>query len=142
MSAGPRVVAVIPAYNPQAEALAATLQSMLAQTAPVDICLVDDGSVPPVEVPDFAKDRTHLLRLRQNGGITVALRAGVQFAWERGYEFVCRLDVGDLSYPGRVQRQLETLDENPQIDLVGAFARVIDEAGRVSFHHGVRGGPS
>ena len=113
----------------------------MAQTAPVDICVVDDGSSSPIVIPEFAKGRTQVLRLRQNGGITVALRAGVQFAADRGYEFICRLDVGDLSVPDRVQRQLAHLDEHPGIDLVGAFARVLDRAGAVKFYHGVRGGP-
>ena len=142
MSVGPRAVAVIPAYNPRAEALAATLRSMLDQTASVDICLVDDGSSPPVEIPEFARDRTHLIRLVRNEGITVALSAGARFAAEHGYEFLCRLDVGDLSYPDRVRRQILAMDENPEIDLVGAFARVLDESGQVSFHHGVHGGPA
>jgi glycosyltransferase involved in cell wall biosynthesis len=142
MNAPSRVLALIPAYNPNAEDLAATLASMLQQTAPVDICLVDDGSSPPIDVPDFARERTYLLRLPQNGGITVALRAGVQHAVEQGYEFVCRLDVGDRSYPGRVRTQLEHLDRTGDVDLVGAFARIVGEDGRTLFYHGVNGGPS
>jgi glycosyltransferase involved in cell wall biosynthesis len=136
-----RVLALIPAYNSGAENLAATLASMLAQTAPVDICLIDDGSSPPIEVPSFARERTRLLRLARNGGITVALRAGVQHALEQGYEFVCRLDVGDLSYPDRVRKQLEHLDRERDVDLVGAFARIVGEDGRTLFFHGVNGGP-
>jgi glycosyltransferase involved in cell wall biosynthesis len=142
MTPAPRVLAVIPAYNPAPEALAATLRSMLDQTAPVDVCLVDDGSSPPVEVPDFATDRTRLVRLARNGGITVALSAGVRFAFEQGYEFLCRLDVGDLAYPDRVRRQMQAMDEAPGLDLVGAFARVVDPSGQVSYLHGVRGGPA
>lgn len=141
MSPASRVLALIPAYNPSAESLAATLASMLAQTAPVDICLVDDGSFPPIALPGFAEARTHLLRLPRNGGITVALRAGVQYAFEQGYEFVCRLDVGDFSYPERVRMQLGRLDSEPDVDLVGAFARVVGEDGRTLFFHGVNGGP-
>jgi glycosyltransferase involved in cell wall biosynthesis len=137
-----RVLAVIPAYNPPPDDLAATLQSMLAQTAAVEICLIDDGSTPAIEIPEFARDRTQLLRLPSNGGITVALRAGAQFAFDAGYEFVCRLDVGDRSYPHRVERQLRFLEDNPNVDLVGAFARVVDADGRTLFHHGIRGGPS
>lgn len=142
MKPAARALAVIPAYNPSAESLAATLASMLAQTAPVDICLIDDGSSPPIEVPGFAQDRTHLLRLPRNGGITVALRAGIQHAVEQGYEFVCRLDVGDFSYPDRVRQQLEHLDRKRDVDLVGAFARIVDEDGRTLFFHGVNGGPA
>lgn len=140
--ATPRVLALVPAFNPDPTSLAATLASLLGQTAPVDICVVDDGSSPPVEIPGFASTRTRLVRLSNNRGITVALRAGVQFAFERGYEFICRLDVGDLSYPARVERQLRHMDDHPEIDVVGAFARVIAPNGDVLFHHGVRGGPS
>lgn len=142
MNPASRVLTLIPAYNPTAESLAATLASMLAQTAPVDICLIDDGSSPSIELPRFAEDRTHLLRLPRNGGITVALRAGVQYALEQGYEFVCRLDVGDLSYPDRVHKQLEHLDRERGVDLVGAFARIVGEDGRTLFLHGVDGGPA
>jgi glycosyltransferase involved in cell wall biosynthesis len=137
-----RILALIPAFNPAPEALAATLRSMLAQTRHVDICLVDDGSTPAVEVPHFARSRTQLLRLPSNCGLTVALRTGVQFAFERGYEFICRLDVGDISYPHRVEKQLRFLENHPEIDLVGAFARVTATDGRTLFHHGIAGGPS
>jgi glycosyltransferase involved in cell wall biosynthesis len=141
MTPASRVIAVIPAYNPRAENLAASLKSMLSQTVPVDILLVDDGSSPPLDVPSFAKPRSQLLRLARNGGITNALKAGVQRASEVGYEYICRLDVGDLSYPDRVRLQLEYLDRRPDIDLVGAFARIVGEDGRTLFFHGVSGGP-
>jgi GT2 family glycosyltransferase len=138
----PRVMALIPAYNPRAGELAQTLRSILDQTAPVDICLVDDGSTPPVQVPEFARARTRLLRLDRNGGITAALQRGVEFAEHHGYEFICRLDVGDWSYPTRVARQLAFMDAHPQTHLVGAFARVVDQRGEALFLHGVRGGPA
>ena len=142
MSNHSRVIAVVPAYNPKMEDLAAALGSLLSQTEPVDICLVDDGSAPPVDVPAFARDCTHVLRLQRNCGITAALRAGVELAHDRGYEFICRLDVGDVSYPSRVRQQLKHLDDNPGIDLVGGFARIIDRSGRTLFFHGVDGGPA
>lgn len=142
LGAGARVLALIPAYNPAPDELAATLRSMLVQTAPVDICLVDDGSTPAIEIPEFARGRTLLLRLPANGGITAALRAGAQFAFQNDYEYICRLDVGDRSYPRRVERQLQFLDEHADVDLVGAFARVADTSGRTLFHHGIRGGPA
>lgn len=138
----PRVLAVIPAYDPDPQALAETLACMLGQTAPLDICLVDDGSSPAVMVPEAARDRTHLVRLARNGGITRALAAGAQVAFDNGYEFICRLDVGDHAYPTRVERQLRFMDDNPSVDLVGAYARVADAEGRTLFHHGVRGGPA
>jgi len=137
---GSRVLALVPAYNPRPAALAATLKSLLTQTSATDIALVDDGSVPPVEVPSFARERVSLIRLAKNGGITVALTAGVQFACDAGYEFICRLDVGDLSYPRRVERQLAFLDAHPDVDLVGSYARILDAGGRTLFHHGVDGG--
>jgi glycosyltransferase involved in cell wall biosynthesis len=136
-----RVVALVPAYNPGVQALAATLRSLLTQTTPVDVCVIDDGSSPPVEIPQFARSTTKIIRLAQNSGITSALQAGVRFATEGDYEFICRLDVGDLAYPDRVRRQLSHLDEHPEVELVGGFARVVGEDGRTLFFHGVGGGP-
>ena len=135
-----RVVALVPAYNPRSADLVVTLQSLHAQTAPLDICLIDDGSTPPLEIPAALPANTCLIRLPRNGGITAALKAGVKFARERGYEFICRLDVGDIAYPDRARKQLAHLDAHPEIDLAGGFARIVAEDGQTLFFHGVDGG--
>ena len=44
MTRRPLIVTLLPAHDPDPARLRATLASLLAQTLPVDICLIDDGS--------------------------------------------------------------------------------------------------
>ena len=91
-----RIIALVPAYNPNSGELAATIGSLLRQTIAVDLCVIDDGSARPVAPMLPADERVHVIRLDRNGGITKALCAGVAYGLENGYEFMCRLDVGDI----------------------------------------------
>ena len=137
----PSVMALVPAYAPDRDELLATIACLEAQDSSVDICLVDDGSPTPVADILSPRENLHIIRLEPNGGITPALRAGVEHAIARNYDFICRLDVGDIAYPNRVSAQLEHMRRNPQLDILGAFSKVIDPAGNLLFHHGTRGGP-
>jgi glycosyltransferase involved in cell wall biosynthesis len=134
-----KVVVLIPAYNPRFEEFVATLRSVLEQTHQADICVVDDGSLQEVVSP-FGDPRISVLRLPVNGGITRALKHGVEHCVKMGYAYICRLDVGDISYPHRISRQMEFMESNLHIDLLGAYSRVTDLEGRVLFLHGVSGG--
>jgi GT2 family glycosyltransferase len=137
---GKRVLALVPAYNPHRTALKRTIDSLFAQTVATDICVIDDGSeIPVLRLVGDAK--VILLRLDRNGGIARALQAGVRFGLDNGYDYFCRLDVGDVAYPHRVARQLAHMEANEAIDLLGAFANIVDLSGRRVGLHGIGGGP-
>lgn len=135
------VIALIPAFNPSHEELLITVRSMLQQTHPVDICLVDDGSAQPIVSPFPHSRNIYILRQESNSGITEALRLGVDYCISRGYEYICRIDVGDVSYPERIEKQLEFMRANPQVGLLGAHSRVTDLQSKPLFIHGIGGGP-
>lgn len=67
-----------------------------------------------------------IIRLAHNQGIEGALNTGLQWIRERGYEFVARLDCGDRNTPHRIARQVEFMDENPDVVLVGTRASYVD----------------
>ncbi len=136
-----KILALMPAYNPGPAEFDKSLRSLLNQTLKVDILVIDDGSAAPVAplCPDDSS--IHVLRLDKNGGIARALIAGVNYALAHDYEYLCRLDVGDISYPERVARQLAYMQSHPDIDLLGSYSRVVDMNGRELFLHGVKGGP-
>lgn len=136
-----KILALVPAYNPNSGELTATIGSLLRQTTAVDVCVIDDGSTRPVAPMLPAGDRIQVIRLEQNGGITTALRAGVAYGLDRDYEFMCRLDVGDISYPERLALQRDFLEAHPDVDLVGGVSRVVDLSWQLLFLHGVSGGP-
>lgn len=132
------IVTLVPAHDPDPARLRATLASLLAQTMPVDICLIDDGSRQPLASP-IAHARISILRLPQNRGVAAALHAGVDHSLAQGYLYIARLDVGDFAYPHRMAHQYAHMQAHPDLDLLGARARVIDPSGRPLYVFGLPG---
>lgn len=133
MNTTPRIAVLVPAYNPNPEALRITIESVYCQTTPADVILFDDGSklalIAPPTIPPGGHDSLHLIRSDKNRGITEALYRAMEYALGAGYEYIARLDIGDTSYPDRIQKQVEFLQANPSIDLVGCRARTVDMTG-------------
>jgi glycosyltransferase involved in cell wall biosynthesis len=132
----PRVVALIPAYNPKRYDLLLSIASMLGQSVAVDICIVDDGSNELVSSLIEPDERITVIRLDRNGGISEALNEGARYAVEHGYDYICRLDVGDVSLPTRVAQQLAYMERNPGVALLGSAAAVFDPDGKPTHIHG------
>lgn len=130
----------MPAYNPTREDLARTVNSLLAQTAGADIVIVDDGSRTPISEMLAPQAGIILLRLDRNQGITAALNHGLEYIVRNGYEFVARMDCGDICAQTRIAKQEAYMDANPGIDLLGAFADIVDEHGNHLFFEGTSGG--
>lgn len=137
----PKILALMPAYDPAPVDFARSLGSLLNQTIAMDVCIIDDGSASPVSELCPADSRIILVRLDRNAGITAALRAGIEIGLEGGYDYFCRLDVGDLAYPHRVATQLDHMESHPEIDLLGARSRVLDHEGSLLSIRGTLGGP-
>jgi glycosyltransferase involved in cell wall biosynthesis len=133
-----RTAFLMPVYNPDPARLRLTLDSLRAQTVAADIVLVDDGSSPPVEalLDDGA---ITLLRLPRNAGIVAALNHGLRYLLESGYEYIARMDCGDLCLPNRIAAQQEVMDRSHDLDLLGSRAEIVDEAGQHLFVEGVSG---
>jgi glycosyltransferase involved in cell wall biosynthesis len=115
------------------------MRSLLAQTERADIVTVDDGSTPPARDLLGDIDGVVQLRLPTNRGIVAALNHGVAYCLEQGYEFIARMDCGDTAKPERIARQQAFMDSHPDVDLLGALASVVDEAGNFLFIEGVAG---
>ena len=114
-AAGDTVSVVIPVYN-GARYLAAAIDSVFAQSRPVDqVIVVDDGSAD--ETPAvIAAYEARIVPLRQdNAGTASALNRGIAAA--RG-TLLAFLDADDLWLPDKCERQLAVLDARPEIDMV------------------------
>lgn len=127
----PRVSVLIGAYN-NATTLERAARSMLAQTvSELELLIVDDGSSDgTIAVADgiAARDeRVRVLRMAANVGIARSLNAGLRAA---AAPTVAVLDADDWSAPERLERQLEVLDRDPGVAVVGCRIREVDEQGR------------
>ncbi len=91
-----RLTFVVPAYNASAT-LAETIHSVLDQTDPIEIIVVDDGSSDDTSriARSLGDARLRLVRQR-NAGLSAARNAGLR---EVSTEFVCFLDADDTVAP-------------------------------------------
>ena len=130
----PRVCVLIPVYNGLA-GLLRTCGSLAAAHGDFDVLVVDDGSNPPVELKDGAtgRHRLSISRLESNGGITKALNHGLRIAYERGYEFIGRLDASDTVSPDRFVQQFSVLEADPDCGIVGSSIDFVDMKGERLF---------
>jgi glycosyltransferase involved in cell wall biosynthesis len=128
-SGRPRLAVLIPAFNAQ-HGLERSLASLRDDGARFEVVVVDDGSTEPIILPEGLPFPAILIRLPRNQGITSALNAGLERIVAGGFEYVARLDAGDVSLPGRFAAQMAFLDAHPDHAVVGTYAEIVDEAGR------------
>jgi O104-antigen biosynthesis beta-1,3-galactosyltransferase len=122
---------LMPVYSKESPAhLRQCLESLAAQTLPADeVVLVEDGPLGRSLHATIADYRAVLpivsLPLPTHGGLGVALRAGLLIC--RG-DYVARMDADDICVPDRFQRQVDFLDCNPQVDVVGSAIEEFSES--------------
>jgi glycosyltransferase involved in cell wall biosynthesis len=129
----PRLAVLIPVHNNQ-RGFERSLNSLCQDvTAAFDVVVADDGSEPPLELIERLPFSVVLLRLPHNRGIGAALNAGLARIAAEGYEYVARLDAGDISLPGRFAAQVAFLDRHPDHGVVGTYSQQVDINGRFLF---------
>jgi len=124
----PRVSVIIPVYNGE-RYFARTIESVLAQTySAKEIVVVDDGSRDSSRevVARYLRHSNIRLIAQENAGVAAARNAGIRAA---SGEYIAVLDQDDLWLPDKLARQVEYLDEHPEIALVHSNIHFIDEAG-------------
>ena len=112
--ANPLVSVIVPVYNGAAY-LGEALASVRAQTyTPIELIVVDDGSVDAS--PEIAASYRPAQRLRQDHqGAAVARNQGLSLAHG---ELVAFLDQDDWWEPAKLQRQMDYLRAHPEVDFV------------------------
>jgi succinoglycan biosynthesis protein ExoU len=103
-------IVVIAAYNAEAF-VARAIKSALAEPEAAEIIVVDDGSkdrtVAVAEAEDDGSGRLKVIRMRQNGGPSIARNAALAQATS---DWVTVLDADDFMRPGRLGRLLAQAD--------------------------------
>jgi glycosyltransferase involved in cell wall biosynthesis len=119
----------MPVYNGMPY-LSLAVESILAQSfSDFEFIIVNDCSTDnSLEYLREQKDkRIVLVNLEKNVGVTGALQAGMQSV--RG-EYIARLDADDIAKPERLARQVDYLDQNPDVGLLGSSFDLIDSTGK------------
>ncbi len=127
----PLVTIGVPCYNVE-KFIAFSIISVLRQTYQnFELIITDDGSTDGTldVIRQFKDDRIILIADGENHGISYRLNQQINMA--RG-EYFIRMDGDDIMYQDRVEKQVKFLEENPEIDVVGAAAVIINEKNEIT----------
>ena len=124
IQSSPKVSVIVATYN-RRDYVQEAINSVLEQTYPnFEIIVVDDGSSDDTDkILSKYGTRIHY-KYQKNQGESVARNQGVASATG---EYIAFLDDDDLWLPEKLARQVEILDENPDIGLVATQGFLIDQ---------------
>jgi glycosyltransferase involved in cell wall biosynthesis len=107
----PRISVVIPCYNAE-RYISATIESVLAQNWPdLEVVVVDDGS-KDTSVQIIRERFPHVLLVQQaNQGVAAARNTGIKAS---SGDWIAFLDADDLWLPGKLHRQWQSIESNPE----------------------------
>jgi glycosyltransferase involved in cell wall biosynthesis len=116
----------IPVYNAEKN-LKLAIDSVLNQSYPhFELIISEDGSTDSSWqiIQSYSDSRIRILRDGMNKGIGYRLNEQIEHA--KG-KYFARMDGDDIMFPDRIQQQIDFLESNPEIDVIGGSAIVMDE---------------
>nr|WP_257720759.1 glycosyltransferase [Mycobacterium sp. JS623] len=104
-----RVLCIVPSYNEDPAGLHATVKALLAQTIPVDIVVIDDGSYIPVAA---TVDHPRVTWLRQENIGKRGAQVNVLRRFTRDdYQFILTVDSDSEPYPDACEHLLRAMSD-------------------------------
>ena len=97
----------------------------------LDVIVVDDGSFPELAISANYTSKLGIILIKQpaNSGIVAAMNTGLEYILKNDYKYIARLDAGDTVVPERFIKQIDLLNKNKDICLVGSYACFVDMQG-------------
>ena len=122
----PKVTVLMPVYNGE-KYLAEAIESILNQTyKDFEFLIINDGSTDnSVKIIESYNDpRINLVHNKRNLKLIATLNKGLNIA--KG-EYIARMDCDDVSLPDRLLKQVEYLDNHPDVGVLGCGTKNVDE---------------
>lgn len=122
----------MPVYNGMPY-LSATIQAILRQTfRDFEFLIIDDCSTDGSQelIQSFPDQRIRFFVNERNLGQTATLNKGLELA---SGDYIARQDQDDLSIETRLEKQLNYLDEHPNVILLGTGTNAIDQTDKTVF---------
>jgi glycosyltransferase involved in cell wall biosynthesis len=120
----PSVSVLLPVYNGE-KTIARAIESILNQDfKDFELIILDDGSKDKTLdiCKDYQKKDSRIILVHhENKGLSATLNIGLSLA--RG-ELIARQDSDDYSLPGRLQSQFERFKQDPDLIILGMWARI------------------
>ena len=126
-----KLAVILPAYNAE-NFLTECLDSLLNQTFS-DFCIlaVNDASTDNTGgiLESYATKDTRLrvYHFSENQGEPAVMQFAMDMLNYMNVEYVARMDADDICVPHRFERQVQYLDEHPEIDILGSNALLFND---------------
>jgi glycosyltransferase involved in cell wall biosynthesis len=130
-----KIAVILPVYkNDKVEYLSKAIESIAFQTyKDFHIYIGVDGPIGNdlIDYLNQIEERDYLsvIRFNENRGLACVLNDLLDICFEKGFEYIARMDSDDISEQIRFEKQVSFLDKNPMIDVVGGGITEIDENG-------------
>jgi L-malate glycosyltransferase len=126
----PKVSVIMPAYNAE-RYIREAIESILNQTfSDFELIVINDGSTDGTLecIRSFPDPRIKIISNSKNLGIIRSRNIGLQAA--KG-EYIAKMDADDISLNTRLQRQVNYLDQHPEVAVLACKLAVMDESGEL-----------
>lgn len=131
----PLISVIMSVYNAE-KYVSEAVESILSQTfSDFEFIIIEDcstdSSLEIVEVYAKKDARIKLIKKQKNNGskgFILNLNMGLEMAQGK---YIARMDADDISLPNRFQLQVNLLEENPKIFIVGSSIELIDEYNKI-----------
>ena len=121
----PLVTVAMPVFNAGRHLRPAVISIILQTFTDWELLVIDDGSSDGAvdDILDLDDARIRILRDGSNRGLAARLNEAIDLA--RGHYFA-RMDQDDISYPERLARQVDMLEQSPALDLCAVRCAAIN----------------
>lgn len=117
----PKISVILPTYNSE-RYIKECLDSILSQSFhDFEVLIINEyGSTDKTLeiIRSFHDDRIRIIQNETKLGLAESLNKGFRLALG---EYLARMDSDDISYPTRLEKQVDFLDNNPKVGVCGSF---------------------
>lgn len=126
-----QVTVLMPAFN-AGHYIAEAIESVLSQTySDFELIIINDGSTDNTQsvIENYAqKDKRIQIISHPNIGMGASLNEGLNLA---NNEWIIRMDADDVMMPNRIERQLNFVNQHPDLAVSASLVYYINEKGKV-----------
>jgi len=114
-----------------------SIESIISQTyEDFDFIIINDGSSDKSWdiITDFSIRDARIIPINQkNIGLTASLEKALNLC---NSDYIARQDADDYSFPSRLRKQIDFMDKNPNVALLGSGAVIVDEDSKKTILYG------
>ncbi len=116
----PAVTVLLPVHNAK-DYVGQAIQSILDQTfRDFELLIINDGSTDRSRdaIASFRDERIHFVNNESNLKLIATLNKGIDLA---AGKYIARMDADDISLPQRLQRQVDFMENHPDVGVCGSW---------------------